>query len=61
MRRSLKNEIGNILESAAYLKEDRNEWGENISIYQAEANGFRCSFAVSDRYPLSEAVEDLKT
>ena len=60
MRRSLKNEIGNILESAAYLKEDRNEWGENISIYQAEANGFRCSFAVSDRYPLSEAVEDLK-
>jgi hypothetical protein len=60
MRISLKNEIGNILESAAYLKEDRNEWGENISIYQAEANGFRCSFAVSDRYPLSEAVEDLK-
>lgn len=60
MRRSLKNEIGNILESAAYLKEDRNEWGENISIYQAEANGFICSFAVSDRYPLSEAVEDLK-
>lgn len=61
MRRiSLKNEIGNILESSSYLKEDRNEWGENISIYQAEANGFRCSFAVSDRYPLSEAVEDLK-
>ena len=60
MRRSLKSEIGNILESSTYLKEDRNEWGENISIYQAEANGFRCSFAVSDRYPLSEAVEDLK-
>ena len=60
MRISLKNEIGNILESAVYLKEDRNEWGENISIYQAEANGFRCSFAASDRYPLSEAVEDLK-
>ena len=61
MRRiSLKNEIGNILESSTYLKEDRNEWGENISIYQAESDGFRCSFAVSDRYPLSEAVEDLK-
>lgn len=28
MRRiSLKNEIGNILESSTYLKEDRNEWG----------------------------------
>lgn len=61
MRRiSLKNEIVNILESSTYLKEDRNEWGENISIYQAESDGFRCSFAVSDRYPLSEAVEDLK-
>lgn len=61
MRRiSLKNEIGNILESSAYLKEDRNGWGENVSIYQAESDGFKCSFAVSDRYPLEEAVEDLK-
>ena len=59
-RISLKNEIGNILESSAYLKEDKNEWGENVSIYQAESNGFRCSFAVSDSYPLEEVVEDLK-
>lgn len=59
-RISLKNEIGNILESSAYLKEDRNGWGEEISIYQAESDGFKCSFAVSDRYPLEEAVEDLK-
>ena len=59
-RMSLKNEIGNILESSAYLKEDRNGWGEDVSIYQAESGNFKCSFAVSDRYPLEEAVEDLK-
>ena len=59
-RISLKNEIGNILESSVYLKEDRNGWGEEISIYQAESDGFKCSFAVSDSYPLEEAVEDLK-
>ena len=61
MRRiSLKNEIGNILESSAYLKEDKNGWGENVSIYQAESNGFKCSFAVSEKYTLADAVEDLK-
>ena len=49
-----------ILESSIYLKESRDGWGENVSIYQAESNGFKCSFAVSDRYPLEEAVEDLK-
>ena len=59
-RISLKNEIGNILESSVYLKEDRNDWGEEISIYHAESDGFKCSFAVSDSYPLEEAVEDLK-
>ena len=57
---SLKNEIGMILESSIYMKESRTDWGEDISIYQAESNGFKCSFAVSDRYPLEEAVEDLK-
>lgn len=59
-RISLKNEIGNILESSAYLKEDKNGWGENVSIYQAESNGFKCSFAVSEKYTLADAVEDLK-
>ena len=59
-RISLKNEIGNILESSAYLKEDRNGWGEEISIYQAESDGFKCSFAVSEKYPIEDAVEDLK-
>ena len=59
-RISLKNEIGNILASSAYLKEDRNGWGENVSIYHAESNGVRCSFAVSEKYPLADAVEDLK-
>lgn len=49
-----------ILESSIYLKESRDGWGENVSIDQAESGGFKCSFAVSDRYPLEEAVEDLK-
>ena len=59
-RMSLKNEIGNILESSAYLKESRTEWGEEISIYQAESGNFKCSFAVSEKYPIEDAVEDLK-
>lgn len=59
-RMSLKNEIGNILEASTYLKESRTEWGEDISIYQAESDNFKCSFAVSEKYPLEEAVEDLK-
>ena len=49
-----------ILESSIYLKESRDGWGENVSIYQAESDGFKCSFAVSDKYPLHDAVEDLK-
>ena len=57
---SLKNEIGNILESSVYLKEDMDGWGEDVSIYQAESGNFKCSFAVSDRYPIEEVVEDLK-
>lgn len=61
MRRiSLKNEIGNILESSAYLKESKTEWGEDISIYQAESGNFKCSFAVSEKYPIENAVQDLK-
>ena len=59
-RVSLKNEIGNILESSAYLKESRTEWGECISIYQAESGNFKCSFAVSEKCPIEDAVEDLK-
>ena len=59
-RMSLKNEIGNILESSAYLKESRTERGEGISIYQAESGNFKCSFAVSEKYTLADAVEDLK-
>lgn len=49
-----------ILESSIYLKESRDGWGENVSIYQAESGGFKCSFAVSEKYPIEDAVEDLK-
>ena len=59
-RISLKNEIGNILESSAYLTEGRTEWGEDISIYQAESGNFKCFFAVSENYPIENAMEDLK-
>lgn len=59
-RMSLKREIGNILESSAYLKESKTKYGEDVSVYQAESGNFKCSFVVSEKYPLEEAVEDLK-
>ena len=57
---SLKREIGMILESSAFIEESKDCYGERISIYQAKSEGFKCSFAVSERYPIEDVVEDLK-